>query len=457
MADQFRRDGLRHFGNFGRTETLDALAADGASFRRAITNSPECISARFALATGLYPHQSGVWSNAPYTLSPSAWTWTHALAAAGYRTSLFGKTHFHEYAHPSGDLRDGKELMLAYGLQDVDEIAGPRASTRIKSAMTDQWLNAGLWDTFRRDYDERFASEPWLARPSPLGAQHHYDAYVGRRALEYLTAYDRPEPWFCWVSFAGPHEPWDAPVPFDQMHPAADAPAAVSRMKGAAAGSLLGELFADPGHAAPPDQSRIAALRANYAGNITLIDEQIGGLVDCLKASDAYDRTLILFTSDHGEMNGDQGLIYKSNFLDPAIDIPFIVRPPGGVRAALGRAAEEPVELIDAGATILDYAGVAIAASSNGRSVRAVLEGRSDYHRAYAVSEFKEHAMIETRLWKCEFDPNDEAVLLFDRLADPLEQQNLVEDSRSAPMIEALRGLLRAHRRGSSGRYVITQ
>ena len=94
MADQFRYDALRHIGGVGRTRALDGLAAEGVSFRRPATNSPECIPARFALATGLYPHQTGVWRNAPVTLSPSAWTWMQSLVAAGYRTSVFGKTLF---------------------------------------------------------------------------------------------------------------------------------------------------------------------------------------------------------------------------------------------------------------------------------------------------------------------------------------------------------------------------
>ena len=171
---------------------------------------------------------------------------------------------------------------------------------------------------------------PWIARPSPLGLDHYYDTYVGRRALEYLSSYDRPEPWFCWISFAGPHEPWDAPPPYDQMHRPSDMPIAIPRASHwSGIGGLLHNHFRSPERAAPGERE-IAALRANYAGNVTLIDDQIGAIVDFLKTADAYDNTLILFTSDHGEMNGDHGLLYKGNFLSSAIDIPLIVRPPQG-------------------------------------------------------------------------------------------------------------------------------
>ncbi len=457
MADQFRRDALRHVGGYGRTDALDALAADGVSFRCAVTNSPECIPARFALATGLYPHQTGVWRNGPFTLSPSAWNWIQPLQAAGYRTSVFGKTHFHESAQASGDLRDGAVLMHGYGLREVDEIPGPRAATQIRCAMTDTWRQLGLLDAYRRDFQERFASKPWLARPSTLGLENYYDTYVGRRALAYLSAYDQPEPWFCWVSFAGPHEPWDAPPPYDTMYSPSDMPRGIPRMRDAgSAKGLLGELFRSPGHAAPATAGEIAALRANYAGNVTLIDDQIGALIERLKRTGAYDRTLIVFCSDHGEMNGDHGLIYKGNFLASAVDIPFIVRPPGGRRATASDPADALVELIDAGSTILDYAGVDGAKSANGRSLRTVLEGAGEPHRSYVVAEFGQHTMIATRAWKGEFNARGDPVLLLDRVADPLEQDNLVDAPTSREAIAGLRAMLLAHRATTNQQYKIT-
>jgi choline-sulfatase len=454
MADQFRRDALSHVGGYGRTRTLDTLAREGVSFRRAVTTSPECIPARFALASGLYPHQTGVWRNGPFVLSPSSWSWTQALLAASYRTSVFGKTHFHE---SGGDLRDGVELMRGYGLLDVDEIGGPRASMRLFCAMTESWQRFGLWEAYRQDFEERFADKPWIAKPSPLGLEHYYDTYVGRRALEYLSSYDRPEPWFCWVSFAGPHEPWDAPAPYDQCHSPADSPRAIPRMSGSGSlKGLLGDLYRSPGHAAPPTESEIAAMRANYAGNVTLIDDQIGAIIDFLKTAAIYDNTLIVFTSDHGEMNGDHGLVYKGNFLASAVDIPFIIRPPGGSKVKGLGTTEVLVELIDAGSTILDYAEIGSPEWSNSRSLRPIVEGRSQTHRAYVVSEFAQQTMIATRLWKCEFDAHNEPILLFDRIADAHEQRNLIEDEAGKEAIAQLHQMLLAHQAATAEQRKIT-
>merc|ERR1719433_440359 len=139
-----------------------------------------------------------------------------AVRAAGYRTSLFGKTHLYIEGDQvgAGDLRRCEWLLNAYGLDDVDEIDGPYGV--VKSHMTMRWKELGLLKAFRKDMADRYRYRQ-LVRPSALGLEEYYDTYVGRRACEYLQAYDRPEPWCCWVSFIGPHEPWDTPEPFASL------------------------------------------------------------------------------------------------------------------------------------------------------------------------------------------------------------------------------------------------
>jgi choline-sulfatase len=387
-------------------------------FTHAVTNSPECIPARFALATGLYPHQTGVWRNGRITLSPQAQTWMQALVRQGYRTSLIGKSHFHETAHPSNDLRDGIALMHAYGLQEADEIAGPRASQHILCNMTEQWQKAGLWQCYRDDVADRLATRPTVVRASPLGYDAYYDTYVGRQAVETIAKFDSRQPWFCWVSFAGPHEPWDTPSPFDTLFDPADMPPCVPKPEDASQrGGLLKTLYGTT-HEPGLIPAEAAALRANYAGNVALIDRQIGDILDMLEDRFMADDTLILFTSDHGEMNGDHGLIYKGNFLNASVNIPLIMRPPSGCRGV----SDALVELIDVGTTILDYAE---GGTWPGLSLRPVLEGKAATRRRFVASEFRGHTMIADARWKAEFAPDGRTELLFNRLHDPQESKNL--------------------------------
>ena len=143
MTDQQRADALGCSGGWLETPHLDGIAAGGVRFENCVTNAPVCIPARLSLATGLYPHNTGVWNNQASQLSGDQPTWMQRVRSAGYRTSLFGKTHLHPH---SGDLRDREYLMKTYGLDDVDEIGGPRASMRVLSHMTAWWRDAGMWD-----------------------------------------------------------------------------------------------------------------------------------------------------------------------------------------------------------------------------------------------------------------------------------------------------------------------
>jgi arylsulfatase len=428
MADQLRADALGVVNGWTRTPNLDHVARTGCLLRGVITNSAECIPARFSLALGLYPHQTGVWENGVHTLNPQFPNWMQAVEQAGYRTSLFGKTHLHPH---EGDLRDRVHLMHAYGLQVVDETTGPHASAHVLSNMTQSWQEKGLWEPFREDLAERIRSQRHAARPSVLGAEHHYDAYVGRQAASYLAGIDDVQPWFCWVSFGGPHEPWDAPEPYASLYARADIPAPIPRLRGhQRVRGLLRRAFDSAYYSPPLQPEEVRAMRASYAGNVTLIDEQIGRILAVVRSRGELDRTLILFTSDHGEMNGDQGLVYKANFLDPVLQVPLIIRPPLGSPVSGGREVDVTAEWMDVGATIADYAGASLPEPSHARSLRPLIEGTATAHRAFAVSEFLGHTAIVDRRWKIEFGPDDRPALLFDRARDPLEQVDLAGDDR---------------------------
>jgi arylsulfatase len=421
MADQFRADALGAAGGPARTPALDKLARDGLLFENAFTNSPECVPARFSLATGLYPHQTGVWANGMFALNPRCPNWMRLVRSEGYRTALFGKTHLHPHR---GDLRDRVHLLHAYGLQTVDEICGPRANAEVLSNMTASWRDRGLWDAYRTDLADRYVSDPVVARPSVLGLEDYYDVYVGGRAREYLESLGRDAPWLCWVSFAGPHEPWDAPEPYASMYRPADMPPALPRISDwQSLGGQLDRVGNLAKYSPPLTDDAVRRLRANYAGNVTLIDDQIAALFDVLHRRGEYDDTLIVFTSDHGEMNGDHGLIYKANFLDPILKIPLIVKPPGHA----GRAEPAITELMDVGATLADYAG-ASAKLGHARSLRPLIERSAATHRDSAIAEFRGNVALVTQRWKAEFDSGRRLVLLIDRLSDPLEQNNIAED-----------------------------
>jgi len=425
MTDQQRWDALScatGTNAWVHTPNLDRIASEGIRFTQCVTNSPVCIPMRVSLATGRYPHNTRIWENMKHDMPPETPTWMQAIRAAGYHTSLFGKTHLH---HHSGDLRDREHLLHAYGLDDVDEIGGPRASARVLSHMTARWQKLGLWEVYRQDYAERFAAKPHMVRPSPLPLAEYADTYVGQRALEYLQHYDRPQPWFCWVSFGGPHEPWDAPEPYASMYDPAEMPLPVPQPRDdhPRPQGILDECVA---HAPNPTPEDIAAMRANYAGKVALIDDQIGQLLHTVEQRGELDNTVIALISDHGEMNGDYGLLYKSNFLNGAVRVPLILRTPQTIGSSVaGGTHDGPVESFDLGPTLAELAGATIEHEQFARSLVPLLCDPRLPHRDDALSEFRGEIMLLNQQYKLALNRQGQPYLLYDLQTDPDERHNL--------------------------------
>ena len=446
FTDQLRADALGCSGGWVKTPNIDRIASEGIRFENCVTNSPVCIPARVSLATGLYPHNTGIWNNFHYDMPAETDTWMQAVQEAGYRTSLFGKTHLHNH---KGDLRDREHLMHAYGLDDIDEIGGPRASTAVLSHMTEKWQNAGLWKGYIDDYKERFSNKPYVVRPSALPLEEYADVYVGQQANKYLEKYDREEPWCCWVSFGGPHEPWDTPEPYASMHRAEDMPEAAKTLSDPTE-RPKGELDKKLQHkgACPPDlnDDEIAAMRVDYAGNVALIDHQIGEILKTVEQRGELDNSIIIFSSDHGEMNGDHGMLAKSNFYKGAVNIPLILRTPETMKSSVaGSVSKAPVELIDIGPTLVEIAGGEIKYQQFARSLCPFISDPHTTTRDYAITELTGEIMIMTETYKMVLNAEGVPYLLFDLENDPDESSNIVMEDRLKETVTDLRLLIQEY------------
>lgn len=426
MTDQQRWDAIGANAPWIKTPHLDQIANRGINFSNCVTNSPVCKAARMALATGLYPHNTGIWGRERVTLSPDTNTWMKRLRDAGHRTSLFGKTHLHEQ---SEDLRHGESLLHAYGLDDVDEISGPWQNARVRSHMTERWRSADLLDSYKADVKERQQSKREFARPSALPLRHYPDVYVAQQAKQYLQRYEGFQPWFCWLSFCGPHRPWDAPEPYASMYSAQDMPSPVECKRvewEGAKGYLAKRLVGKP----PVSAEEAVRLRANYAGNVSLIDDQIGEVLTTIEQRGETDNTIIVFTSDHGELAGDYGLVDKRVFLDGAVRVPLIISTPDIASGSLvGSSCSSLIELIDLGPTLLDLIGDPIQYQQYGRSFSQCLSAPTASHREFVVSEIFGERMYMDEEWKFAVNASADPYLLFDRNNDPVESRNLVNQA----------------------------
>ena len=398
------------------------VAVDGLAANRAVL-----------AYVGHYPHNTGVWRNRKSQLDPEAPNWMRAVRHAGYRTSVFGKTHLNHVPR-GGDLRSQADLLNAQGIDDVYETVGPRQSAYTLSHMTAEWEALGIWDAYQRDFAERFATKPHLVRPSPLGHEHYYDTHVGQRAKAYLEAYDRAQPWFCWVTFGGPHEPWDTPEPYASHYDPGQMPPALS---GDLRGGERPQGRLDAALARKPDltDDEVAAMRANYAGNLSLIDDQIGQLFTVIERRGEWQNTVVVLCSDHGEMNGDYGLIYKGNFLNSSVRVPLLVTGPGMARGVC----ESPVEWFDVGPTLAEFAGAELDFEQFAVSLMPSLRDPAAATRSEAISEIYQEVMVMDTRWKCVLNATGSVYLLFDLEHDPDEATNLAGRPEYREVEERLR------------------
>lgn len=341
MTDQQRADTLGASGNdFIRTPVLDRLCREGVRFDRCYTPSPVCVPARMALLTGLLPHRNGCFDNGgrPAAGQP---TLMGLLGAGGYTRRAVGKMHF---SPPRSGL--GFEAMeLSEEIPACPEI--------------DDYL------TFLHGRGFRHVHEPhgvrsdmyYIPQVSQLPAELHSTAWTAERAAAFLRAHDQSRPFFLWVSFIKPHPPFDPPVPWNKLYRTVDMPPPFrpdgyrtlqtwwmrhqNRYK-----------YREGG----PDDTLNRTLRAAYYACISFIDYQVGRILRALDATGQADRTLVIFTSDHGELLGDYGSWGKRSFLDAAARVPLVVRWPGELPA--GVVATPPASLLDVMPTALAAAGI---------------------------------------------------------------------------------------------------
>ena len=433
MCDQFRGDCLGADGNGAiRTPNLDRLAADGALLSRAYSSLPSCTPARATLLTGWGPWRHGMLGYGRVA-GKYANEMPRLLRNAGYWGMGIGKMHW----FPQRALHGFHETL-------VDESS--RVETEGFISDYRQWFKQVAPD---RDPDATGVGwNDYRARPYALPEELHPTRWTADTAVEFLSNYGEGldqagKPFFLKVSFARPHSPYDPPKRFFEMYADAAIPEAVVG-DWAGRNAMTGrELpFTTPRGDLGPEQVRRS--RQGYYGAITFLDEQIGRIFDVLKRRGWWDETLILFTSDHGDMQGDHHLWRKTYAYEGSARIPMLIRWPGWlVGAKRGQVLSWPVELRDVLPTFLDAAGAGFdEADFDGRSMLDLIRGRTDGWREYIDLEHSTCYWPENQ-WCALTDGHvkyiyaavDGGEQLFDLDADPGETDDLAGDGKHAAVL----------------------
>jgi choline-sulfatase len=419
MSDQHRWDYFGAAGaDFVHTPNLDRIAERGVRFTTCTTNSPVCAPARIGLATGLQPVRLGALDNAAY-LPNSTTTYYQRLRGHGYRVGCVGKL---DLAKPDGyNGRYGdRPSVYAWGFTHPEECEGKMHAGRSPTPQGPYGFylqERGLYQAFHEDYDAR-AAGGWVrdaSRDSVLPTDAFEDAYIGRRAAEWIEAVAQDFPWHYFVSFVGPHNPFDPPTEYADHYRDTPMPTAV-------VDSLEGKPDAVKKKARGLTPEEIEVTRRQYCAATELIDDQIGLMLAALDARGMLDNTYIVYSADHGEMLGDHGLYTKSVPYEAALRVPLLIAGPG---IESGRVSDALVELIDLNPTICELAGLPEQSQIDAKSVVPILRGEATAHRGETVSAIRDFRCIRTDRYKYieNYNALDE---LYDLDQDPDELINQV-------------------------------
>jgi len=369
MADQLRADALGCYGNeVIHTPVIDRLAERGVRFERMFAAYPVCAPNRASIVTGRYPTVHRLRANG-MRLPERERTLMEVLRDAGYRTYGAGKMHFGpQWAFPA----DGSAIMDPDPSTAIDP--QPPADAFPWYGFDHVWLTE---DHRTGPYGEHLAShgyDVWdelhsasypqhATEPSPFPEEHHQTTWITDRAIDYLDQHPADRPFFLWVSYVHPHHPFNPPVPYDTMYRPEDMPLPVwDEGEVARWPEAYGKKYhaLGGGHEAI-GMDRLAdadwqRIKAFYYGMTSLIDKNVGRLVDTLEAQGRLQNTIVVFTADHGENLGDHHLLFKGTTYDPVTRVPFIVSwagkgQPGAVRETL-------CSSVDIMPTLLELVGV---------------------------------------------------------------------------------------------------
>ena len=390
VVDQWRGLMLPKLGaDYLKLPNLDALCAEGVTFRNHFTQGVPCGPARASLLTGLYlMNHRAVQNTIP--LDARFTNLAQELRRGGYDPALVGYTTTTPDPRTTapndprffvlGDLMDGFHSVGTFENRDAYFGWVANQGFKLPPNRDDVWLPQGV------------SSGGATANPAVIPKELSDTAWFTERGLSYLQGIGAPagstgghgrKPWFLHLGYYRPHPPFIAPAPYNAMYRPEDMPKVVRASSPAEeakqnaltafyVNNIKQASFFQDGKKLGSEmtEAEIAQMRATYCGLMSEIDDHLGRVFAYLKATGQWDNTLIVFTCDHGEQLGDHHLLGKIGYFDESYRIPMIVRDPRPeADASRGTIVEKFTETIDTMPTILDWLGLPVPRQCDGHSL----------------------------------------------------------------------------------------
>jgi arylsulfatase A-like enzyme len=456
MTDQQRFDALSFAGNTVlKTPNMDRLAKEGVYFKNAYTQCAVCTPSRAAMLTGMTVANTKVISNR-LAYEPEASgimpmkTYDEVLAENGYEAEYYGKWHTPTfrakiYNNPVtvagrsvSELGPGKKAVYLDHLEDRFPELDP-TDNQLMDTYTDRpyWPHPldkrWMLKQAGEDYDIKVGQSD-IHGITTIPAEHHISVVTATKVMDALERL-KDKPFSITASFHHPHPPYLAAEEFIKLYPPQEMvpPVNMDYKTGSPYWRDIkqaSEVYSDP--------EQIKYFISEYYALVKEVDYWVGEILNKVDELGLAENTLVVYTSDHGEMLGSHGLRGKFNFYEESSHVPIILRFPGKIDA--GTIVKSPVSTINLFATILDYLQVPSAPKADGESLRGLIEGVVDKD-TYVVTEWltslntKPAYMVVKGGWKLMLPhPTGKNVMtgLYNLNQDPHEMTNLVADERGA-------------------------
>lgn len=414
FTDQQRYDTIAALGyEHMITPNLDRLVREGTSFTNACSTNPVCMAARHDMLTGLPARAHGYYENVKKPIRDYCLpTIPRIFSEAGYRTAAIGKCHF----YPDRMHHGFNELFLMEELptcRQNDQYALYLKDSGLENIQNLHGIRPLIYHTPQR---------------SQMNDAHHGTTWVADKVLEWLDN-NGSHPFFLFAGWISPHPPWHLPLEYEHIYDGRDIPDPVPVSRGFPYSPNTGEIFGDT-----DDMEEKRRVRRAYYASITHVDKNIGRILDFLENRGLLDNTLVIFTSDHGEMIYDKGLFGKECPYEGSVRIPMIIRYPE--KFVKNKKETAFVDLFDIMPTCLDVCGLSYQGefSLPGSSLCSVSAGRD---RSAQISSFGSKAsrwiMCRDKRYKYVYRYNGGYEELYDLEEDPGETVNLIKKGSCPP------------------------
>ena len=463
LTDQQRQDSLAAYGNdWIETPNLNALAERSFVFENAYVSQPVCTPSRASILTGQYPQTTGLIRNG-ITLGPD----THTIAemiSDTYLCGYYGKWHL------------GDDLVPQHGFEEWRSIEDWRET--IPSNEEDQFLECDYDRWLRRNGfnpPTGISYEGWAANAN-LPEELTQASYLGNEASRFIrdrhNSQHTDPPYMLFTCFFEPHPPYTGPL--NDLYNPNTLPVGPAFLKRPESGALVNRLRADyylSGNLNPlgveggdfhdiTNEDGWRKLRAQYFANVTLVDRNVGRILQALEESGEAENTIIVFTSEHGEMAGDHGILEKRTLYEEATRVPLLIHVPWISHNQ--KRIEGSISLVDLVPTLLDLVGDPIPGHIEGKSLAPVLKGEKRLNNNDVFLQWNGYgdrnlgtaainrmvampwrSVVTSDRWKLNLCSTDQSEL-YNLSADPHEMTNLYNNPAHRERIHDMAARIRA-------------